>query len=447
MVAQGGPGGPGGGPAASARESAYNAFTSNLAAESSAASVASALSVAGAASSMEAATTAAASTTDPGTTISTNIPLGLSTTAALASTNSASAAQSVTATSAHSTTSALFPTTASSATSDALTTSSQTTFATSTSAGTGSSSLASSLSSVQPIPSSTISGKHTVASETRAPLPLTGHAHHDALSHGALAAAILVPLLFGLLALLLAFLCLRRRRTQDQTRRHSAAAFLPAMREKFGKFGSVRGTSYTAPVTAAPVMTSERNNAYFTGLDTSSQGSRRGESGEYYAPPRRSEGGTTFDEPPPPYKAKSVPSTGASLTRTSIPDVAEPAASTVIPTVHEPRASTTRSPFADPSPTTTSNLNTAFLASPLDQRPQTSRSTSQRSFNSDQYSETASVHSARAARMSVIEPQIIGGSGNPFGDRTNSVERSPRVSADEQGGMMGRRRNSDVSAL
>ncbi|KAK4553335.1 hypothetical protein LTR86_009635 [Recurvomyces mirabilis] len=443
MVAQGGGGGPGGGYGGS---SAYAAFTSNLAAQQSsaiAASVASVASVESAASAAQASSVAAATTSGSGDTISTSIPLGVSTTDNLAPSSTAAAVTPTSTPQSTSDASAISsaPSTQSTASAADATasseSSSQTTFTTSTKpAGAVSSGTTfSSASSQHGSASMASSSSGTAASETQNPLPLTGNAHHPhSMSHGALAAAVVVPILLALLAIILAFLCLRRRSKRNRERSPSGGAFLPAMREKFS---SVRGTPYAAA--PAPVVTSNRNNAYFTGLDTSSQGSRRGESGEYYAPPRRSEGGTTFDEPPPPYKAKSLPSThgsgGGSLNRTSIPEVPEPAAlaaTSLIPTVREPHhQETTHSPFADPSPPSSpAHLNNNFLVSPVE-RPQTSRSISQRSFNSDQYSETASVHSVRVARLSV--GGMLGGphvvDANPFGDR-HSVE-SPRFSHEE----------------
>ncbi|KAK3066947.1 hypothetical protein LTR53_016472 [Teratosphaeriaceae sp. CCFEE 6253] len=211
----------------------------------------------------------------------------------------------------------------------------------------------------------------------------------------------------------------------------------------------------------SPVVTSGQNHAYFTGLDTSSQGSHRGDSGEYYAPSsaftRRSEGGT-FADPPPPYKSKSLASNRTSAaTAAGMPDLAVPAlAAAAVPVVREPSGPHDRdlaSPFADPvladdaSETSTIRggvyaptggiraVDPTYLSSPVLARPSTgaSRTPSQRStfsavsaagrsINSDAYSDTASLHSARAARLSVGGSRHVlslGGSrdeGNPFHD-------------------------------
>ncbi|KAK5117126.1 hypothetical protein LTR85_009057 [Meristemomyces frigidus] len=209
---------------------------------------------------------------------------------------------------------------------------------------------------------------------------------------------------------------------------------MPAMREKLG---GVRTSAIPLSSTAVspPVVTSNRNNAYFTGLDTSSHGSQRGQSGEYYAPARRSEGGT-FVDPPPPYKAKSQQSSnrqsvqsGGSLQSQAIPeDLEVPPMIAAIPTLREPSPQSDRneSPFADPTTPTagTASAGGLFAGSALP-RPATSRSLTNRSFTSDNYSDTASVHSARAARMSVGGIQMVGPpdgmemgrrGSDPFGD-------------------------------
>ena len=86
------------------------------------------------------------------------------------------------------------------------------------------------------------------------------------------------------------------------------------------------------------------------------------------------------------------------------------------------------------------------VASPT--RPTTSRGTSWRFFNSDQYSKTASVRSARTARLSVI----CGGTQgirDPFSDRHSEKEPASPVSDKgdyhEAMGRMSRRRS--VSAV
>lgn len=268
-------------------------------------------------------------------------------------------------------------------------------------------------------------------------LPETEHAHHPTISHGGVAAAVLVPILLALAVLLAAFLCLRRRSKQGR------APFLPVLREKLGGGSSARTPA--TPMAAAPVLMSERNNAYFTGLDTSSRGSqsqREENSGEYYAPARRSEGGT-FADPPPPYKAKSMKSqeSAHSSNPSDAPAVPQLPPMAVIPALREPSEHSSSDPFDDPAtPTTPTGPagGNGLLASPAGaslERPQTSRSTTARSFTSTLYSDTASVHSAQAARLSVAGAQMIAAapsqstltrihtSNDPFGDPDSPVSR------------------------
>ena len=231
--------------------------------------------------------------------------------------------------------------------------------------------------------------------------------------------------------------------------------------------------SGTPPVIPAPIVTSTRpNRAYFSGLDTSSSvGESRGVSGEYYAPhqPRRSEGGT-FEEAPPPYRAKSLVSAGSG---DSVAQVQEGSrlSPAPVPVVHmlapsrepgTPEDAVGRSPFADPSP---SNLPSASsssdnLAASLAVRPPVSRSGSHRSIpdsrsiDSDAYSDTASVHSARAARLSVCGLGGAGGvqvidrnSRDPFGDAAEDVgenvggeeggKRTSGLAEEDDGGVLG----------
>ena len=72
------------------------------------------------------------------------------------------------------------------------------------------------------------------------------------------------------------------------------------MKEKVGSFRRRRDPPPPPPLSTEPpvILTSDQNNAYYTGLDTSSFGSR-GNSGEYH--PRGSE------EPPPPYMREPSP--------------------------------------------------------------------------------------------------------------------------------------------
>lgn len=259
------------------------------------------------------------------------------------------------------------------------------------------------------------------------------------MSHGEIAAAVIMPILAAIALFALLFFCRRRRRGTPSPR---STAFLPAMREKMGYFRyacpctllsiplipsantriSHRPTSpstisdpstpttTTAGGLPAPILTAARNTTYYTGLDTSSHGSHRsqhstsqeGRGGEEFYAPRRSEGGT-FADPPPPYGHENKPP--------QLPpfDVEAPHLRTPSPVRR------TRSPFDDPvSPLHEGeSAGRLFAAAALEPPPPISRATTSASISrapsisSTQYSDTASVHSARAARMSVGGSRVV----------------------------------------
>ena len=290
---------------------------------------------------------------------------------------------------------------------------------------------------------------------------------------GQMAATVSASVIFAALLGLLIFLLLKRRRRHSQD--GATAAFFPAMREKMGSIGTRRrqpppgSTSLPAPTAVAPILTSHQNNAYFTGLDTSSHASHsRPPSGEYYAPARRSEGGTTFAEPPPPYRAK----TSSQRSRQSRQE--QPSHTSEDNASGNPRA---LSPFDDPdneisiSQTIAHNLRQAAVGVGM-ARPGTALSRTNRhgdggggdSINTSEYSDSASIHSARAARMSVgsayiIETMSVTSSGG--GDGRESYQKSERTASDPfvspigspVGSLAGSgtardgRRDSDVSEL
>ncbi|KAI7035905.1 hypothetical protein KC366_g7705, partial [Hortaea werneckii] len=163
---------------------------------------------------------------------------------------------------------------------------------------------------------SDLAGSTATSSPTASGLSLQQKQSDNGMSSGAVAAAVVVPLLFALLALILALLCLRRRRRRNRlnSAHTSHTHFLTPMRENFSR-SSPRNSlpPTTGNATGPPILTSPHNNTYNTGLDTPGT-SHRGQSDEYYAvPPRRSEGGT-FIDPPPPYKPSSLASSGRSAT-------------------------------------------------------------------------------------------------------------------------------------
>lgn len=277
-------------------------------------------------------------------------------------------------------------------------------------------------------PSSTAlpSGARLAEGTTQTSSSATASEHHDhGLSKGELAAAIILPILAALALFLLAFFPLRRRARKTRGRHGSGgASFLPRLRDKWGSLCSSSTSQHRQEMETArgaPVVSSRENNAYFTGLDTSFHGSNsgreQGHSGEYYA--RTSEGGTTFDIPPPVYTVK--------------PNNRGPPMLPPIHTIGEsPHLST-------PSAAT-------LLAMPLD--PPQSSARSAVSISSTLYSDTASIHSARAARMSIGGPNIVrpglhsstsgslGQERDPFGSDNEASMPSTRNGSPVESGMV-----------
>lgn len=202
---------------------------------------------------------------------------------------------------------------------------------------------------------------------SKTPLPVAPPHPHKDLTNAALAAAVVVPILTVFSAIVLILLCLRRRR-QNPSPEHTPMVAAAGIKEKLGSFRRRRDPPPPPPVSEPPVLTSQHNNAYLTGLDTSSIGSR-GDSGEYQV--------RASYEPPPPYiREPSPPSVDA-------------------------RA---RSPFEDP-PEDQRLANDIYLAAI--NRSGTPRSTSNVSVSSTLYSDNVSVHEAREARRSIGGAQIV----------------------------------------
>lgn len=117
------------------------------------------------------------------------------------------------------------------------------------------------------------------------------------LTVGALAAAIVVPILTLCSAIAFLYLCLRRRK-QDTRTKNAPVVAGAVTKEKSENFSRERELSSPSSPAEPPVLMSEQNNAYYTGLDTSSLGSRPN-SGDYQA--------RVSYEPPPPYIREPSP--------------------------------------------------------------------------------------------------------------------------------------------
>lgn len=278
--------------------------------------------------------------------------------------------------------------------------------------------------------------------------PIANKAYHSGPSPGKIAAAVVIPVLF-LLALAFAIFFIRRRRRRRNAALLNQNPYLHPMTDRSGpgaaafakETGVVKPRGNPQPEAAAPILTSATNNSYFTGLSTPTTPSRastrtRATSGDSARP-----GG--FYEPPPPAYVKHAPP-GSTPTLPQLSFAADPFMDPVSPTT--PTDSDHTSPTGA-ALAALSGRDTAFTATSLSpdnsnnrgvsrgmgsiSRPDISRTgtmISVASFNSDTYSDTASLHSARPARMSGAA-QVIGsrtseyapgwvvtGERNPFAD-------------------------------
>lgn len=264
-------------------------------------------------------------------------------------------------------------------------------------------------------------------------LQLADKGYHSGPSSGQIAAAIVIPLVF-LLALGFGLFALRRRRR----RRSAALANQPyhhhpmTDRSPFSKEAAVAKPAPRHPnSSAAPILTSATNNTYYTGLSTPTTPSRastqtRGRSGDSARP--GAAGASIYDLPPPAYAKHAPPGSTPTL----------------------PQLSFATDPFMDPDPVSPiasdhtsptgaalaalTGRDTAFTATSLSPvsnsrggaaRPNISRAGTMRSVTSvtsDMYSDTASVHSARPARMSGAAAQVV---GNGNGSRLSGSSFAP----------------------
>ena len=138
---------------------------------------------------------------------------------------------------------------------------------------------------------------------TPSPIPIAYPEHH--LGNSALVAAIAVPILTLFSAIALLFFCLRRRKQNSQQAEPAIPLGAAGKEEEEGSFRppaptAPGGTTTTKP---PPHVISERNDAYNTGLDTSSLGSRGSGGGGEDQPC------ASHEPPPPPYtRSPALPS-------------------------------------------------------------------------------------------------------------------------------------------
>jgi hypothetical protein len=264
-------------------------------------------------------------------------------------------------------------------------------------------------------------------------LQTTDRGYHTGPSSGKIAAAVVIPLVF-LLALGFGLFYLRRRR-----RRHSAAlAGQPyhhhpmTDRSPFSKEAALAKPAPRNPNPGvAPILTSATNNTYYTGLSTPTTPSRastqtRGRSDDSAHPGAAV--ASIYDIPPPAYARNPPPGSTPTLPQLSF--AADPF---MDPDPMSPIASDCTSPTGAVL-AALSGRDTAFTATSLSPvsnsrgavgRPNVSRAGTMRSVTSvtsDMYSDTASVRSARPARMSGVTAQVVGNGG---GNRLSGASFAP----------------------
>lgn len=274
------------------------------------------------------------------------------------------------------------------------------------------------------------------------------------LSTGQLVAVIVVPIAVAALVVLLAVLVFRRRRERDGSRQQHArpddssgissnnktnnnqgSGAIFGLREKWsGSRRSSASSQQQQQQQQQPIrleVTSHYNNSYMTGLDTSSRSS------------------SLQDDEPPPYPFDITHTAAPSPRRLSrrLTDLRPQKMTRLQIPQHHPTTSTsttTATTMLAPIPPVSPLLPRFLSPSPSflheQHRPGTSPS-----INSDVYSDNASIHSARAARMSIGSPTMIlhrggthhsdsprGSTGDPFDDPDSPVGRSRQGSAASQ---------------
>ncbi|KAK3723632.1 hypothetical protein LTR37_001513 [Vermiconidia calcicola] len=155
-----------------------------------------------------------------------------------------------------------------------------------------------------PMPSMVAEDRSTSTIPTQSAAPTEILATKNGIDKDILVAAIVVPILAILTGILLAFFFLRRRSLKNS---RTASALTNEKVDSSSMRDSPPPSAFPLPriaVAAPPIVTSQQNNTYNTGLDTWSSSSRSQSmrEGGDYAP--RLSSGSAWVEPPPPY---SVP--------------------------------------------------------------------------------------------------------------------------------------------
>lgn len=261
--------------------------------------------------------------------------------------------------------------------------------------------------------------------------------HAGGPSPGQIAAAVIIPILF-LIGLVFAILFLRRRRRRSnvvppelqQQQNHPMVDRSGTAFAKEAAYQTLHPRHISRPSAIVPVLTTTTNNTYYTGLSTPSTPSRntstntRGPSDDST---RGAAAPSVYDIPPPAYAKLPPPGSTPTLPQLSFPQD---------PFMDPDPVSPITLPSTSTSPSTTTHTNAALAAlsgrdtsytavslspnssrngnGPTPARPDISRAGTMRSaasVTSDMYSDTASVHSAKPARMSGAPNIIVGGAG------------------------------------
>ena len=263
--------------------------------------------------------------------------------------------------------------------------------------------------------------------------------HAGGPSPGQIAAAVIVPLFF-LIALVFTILFLRRRRRRNnavppqlQQQHHPMVDRSGAAFAKEGITPKPHLRNFSRSNATAPILTTTTNNTYYTGLSTPTTPSRTTSTNTRGPSDDSAQAGPTsaYDIPPPAYAKLPPPGSTPTLPQLSFPSDPFMDPEPVSPLTPTPTLPTTTA-HTNAALAALSGRDTAFTATSLSPsssrngqilvavRPDVSRAGTMRSataasVTSDMYSETASVHSAKPARMSGAPNVVVGSAGGGGG--------------------------------